>query len=80
MGRNIVHCRGNVDLNVTVKAFRTSVDGYSSRVQLAKQLGITCRDARRGVIRNILVHLFEYHGSGDEELKQVDDLFDLHID
>ena len=79
IGRNIVHCRGNVDLNVTVKAFRTSVDGYSSRVQLAKQHGITYRGARRGVIRNILDHLCEYHGWGDEELKQVDDLFDLHI-
>ena len=54
------------------------VDGYTSRVQLA-QHGIKYIGVRRGVIRNILDHLSEYHGWRDEEHKQVDDLFDLHI-
>ena len=74
----LVTCKGSIK-TLSVAQFREEVSGTTCRIKLCKEHGLSYRGGKQLQIMNILDHYCEYHGWGDTELDELNDIFIPHI-
>ena len=64
---------------LSIAQFRKEVSGTTHRIKLCKEHGISYAGGKKTQILNVLDHFCEYHGWGDRELDELNDIFIPHV-
>ena len=67
-------CKGSI-ASLSTAQFRDEVSGVTSRIKLCKEHGLSYVGGKQKQILNLLGHYCEFHGWGDTDLDEVNDLF-----
>ena len=71
-------CNTISEPNLPICQFRSIVSGYTKRIDLCKKHGISYAGGKQMQIRNLLDHFCEFHLWGDNELDEMEDMFEPH--
>ena len=73
-----IRCHGIIKA-LSIAQFREEVSGTTHRIKLCKEHGISYAGGKKTQILNLLDHFCEYHGWGDRELDELNDIFIPHV-